>query len=62
MPPWSMQLAVDRIFGPKTDAAVREYQKLHNLKADGIVRPVDARRSQYPAIPHERETLSGGSG
>ena len=30
-------LAVDGIFGPKTKAAVKSYQKAHGLKVDGLV-------------------------
>ena len=30
-------LAVDAIFGPKTEAAVREFQSNENLTVDGIV-------------------------
>lgn len=33
-------LAVDRIFGPLTQAAVREYQGSHDLDPDGIVGPL----------------------
>lgn len=40
LPGSSVPLKVDRIFGPKTDAAVRLYQKLHNLTVDGIVGPL----------------------
>ena len=31
--------SVDGIFGPKTEKAVKEWQKAHNLKADGIIGP-----------------------
>ena len=31
--------AADGIFGPKTEKAVKEWQKAHDLKADGIIGP-----------------------
>ena len=31
--------SVDGIFGPKTEKAVKEWQKAHGLKADGIIGP-----------------------
>jgi len=33
-------LVVDGLFGPKTDAKLRAYQKSKNLKADGICGPL----------------------
>ena len=32
-------VSADGIFGPKTDAAVKKWQKDHGLKADGIIGP-----------------------
>ncbi|MBR0692737.1 peptidoglycan-binding domain-containing protein [Bradyrhizobium lablabi] len=34
------RLNIDNIFGPKTDAVVRELQRLNRTKIDGIVGPV----------------------
>src|SRR5262249_46930872 len=47
-------LATDGIFGPKTSARVREFQKNNNLVADGIVGPKTwkaLRASQAPPAP-----------
>jgi peptidoglycan hydrolase-like protein with peptidoglycan-binding domain len=32
-------VSIDGDFGPKTEAAVKAYQKRHNLVADGLVGP-----------------------
>jgi hypothetical protein len=38
-PTFLPRLAVDSIFGPRTDARVREFQRLSGLQVDGIVGP-----------------------
>jgi peptidoglycan hydrolase-like protein with peptidoglycan-binding domain len=42
------QLVVDGIFGPATEAAVRQYQKDYRLTVDGIVGP-----QTWSALFHE---------
>lgn len=37
------KVAADGVYGPKTEAAVREFQLDHHLWVDGIVGPVTAR-------------------
>ncbi len=58
-----MNIAVDGIFGPETQNAVREFQRQHNLQVDGIVGPQTqgalngllngAANDQTPATPGE---------
>ena len=47
------QLQVDGIFGQKTDAAVRQYQKTNGLQVDGIVGP----KTWSALLAQEEETL-----
>jgi peptidoglycan hydrolase-like protein with peptidoglycan-binding domain len=47
----------DGAFGPQTDAKVREWQKSHNLKVDGIVGPLTWKSLGYQnAMPQLRMT------
>jgi peptidoglycan hydrolase-like protein with peptidoglycan-binding domain len=34
-----VEVPVDGVFGPRTEAAVRDFQRQHNLNPDGIVGP-----------------------
>jgi len=43
-------LAIDGIFGPKTEARVKAFQKAMGISADGIVGP-ETRKYLFPAYP-----------
>ena len=49
-------LKVDGIFGPKTLAAVKAFQRSHGLKVDGLVGPhtTAALRTRHPAAHHHQ--------
>jgi len=49
-------LKVDGIFGPKTLAAVKAFQRSHGLKVDGLVGPhtTAALRARHPAAHHHQ--------
>lgn len=61
------KLSADGIFGAKTDAAVKRFQKDHNLTVDGIVGPktraaiAKAKQDLAPALPVPTATLRKGS-
>jgi len=45
-------LKVDGIFGPKTLAAVKAFQRSHGLKVDGLVGPKTTAALRHPAAKH----------
>ena len=56
-------LAVDGIFGRKTQAAVKDYQKKHGLAVDGIVGPKTwgslKPKTTFPYTPLTKDSLQG---
>jgi hypothetical protein len=54
------KLVVDKIFGRKTEARVKEFQKVRKIKADGIVGPI----TQWHLFPylHVRGTATARNG
>ncbi len=62
------KLAADGVFGPKTEAAVKKFQRDKNLAADGIVGPktraaitAAKRANSAPSLPVPTATLRKGS-
>jgi len=55
-------LKVDGIFGPKTLAAVKAFQRSHGLKVDGLVGPktTAALRGGHPAAQHHATHTPAG--
>lgn len=49
-------LAIDRVFGPKTQARVKEFQRNNGLQVDGVVGPQTAARLEQ-ASPADRRAI-----